>query len=73
MSKLYLPAEWEKQNAIQLTWPHGDTDWKEYLDEADSTYVQMAIQRSAEVIKNNGCRSGIGNSLFAGHGSAFIV
>ena len=42
MSKLYLPAEWEKQNAIQLTWPHGDTDWKEYLDEADSTYVQMA-------------------------------
>ena len=31
------------------------------------------IQRSAEVIKNNGCRSGIGNSLFAGHGSAFIV
>ena len=42
MSKLYLPAEWEKQNAIQLTWPHGDTDWKEYLDEANSTYVQMA-------------------------------
>ena len=42
MSKLYLPAEWEKQNAIQLTWPHGDTDWKEYLDEANSTYVQLA-------------------------------
>ena len=42
MSKLYLPAEWEKQNAIQLTWPHEDTDWKEYLDEANSTYVQMA-------------------------------
>lgn len=42
MNKLYLPAEWEKQTAIQLTWPHGDTDWNEYLDEIYATYVEMA-------------------------------
>lgn len=42
MNKLYIPAEWEKQKAIQLTWPHEDTDWKEYLNEIYATYVEMA-------------------------------
>ncbi len=39
---LYLPAEWETQRAIQLTWPHAGTDWKDYLGEANETYIQMA-------------------------------
>lgn len=38
----YLPAEWEKQSAIQLTWPHEETDWKDYLDEICNTYAEMA-------------------------------
>ena len=42
MKKLYIPAEWEKQSAIQLTWPHRDTDWNWYLDEIYDTYVEMA-------------------------------
>ena len=42
MTKPYLPAEWERQSAIQLTWPHRDTDWSEYLDEINATYAQMA-------------------------------
>ena len=42
MSKLYLPAEWEKQRAIQLTWPHKDTDWNDYLDEINNTYLEIA-------------------------------
>ena len=42
MNNLYFPAEWERQSAIQLTWPHADTDWNEYLDEINKTYVEMA-------------------------------
>ncbi len=42
MNKLYLPAEWEKQSAIQLTWPHEKTDWQEYLDDIFNTYAEMA-------------------------------
>ena len=37
-----LPAEWERQSAIQLTWPHAGTDWKDYLDSINATYVEMA-------------------------------
>ncbi len=42
MKKYYLPAEWEKQEGVQLTWPHEDTDWNEYLDEVNNVYLQMA-------------------------------
>ena len=39
---LHLPAEWYPQDAIQLTWPHADTDWKPYLEEITETFIQMA-------------------------------
>ena len=39
---LYLPAEWEKQEFIQLVFPHQKTDWNEYLDEAINTFVTIA-------------------------------
>lgn len=42
MNDLYLPAEWERQRALQLTWPHKDTDWNYCLDEINNTYVEMA-------------------------------
>lgn len=42
MNGLYFPAEWERQKAIQLTWPHRDTDWNEYLEEIYATYLEMA-------------------------------
>lgn len=38
---LRLPAEWEPQSGIQLTWPHADTDWKPYLDDITETYLQL--------------------------------
>lgn len=38
----YLPAEWEKQDAIQLTWPHANTDWSPYLKEITDTFFQLA-------------------------------
>jgi agmatine/peptidylarginine deiminase len=40
--KIVLPAEWEPQSAVMLTWPHEETDWKPYLDDITKTYVEMA-------------------------------
>lgn len=37
-----MPAEWEKQKMVQLTWPHAETDWKPYLEDAYSCYLQLA-------------------------------
>lgn len=37
-----LPAEWEPQQGIQLTWPHAQTDWKPYLDDITKTFIDMA-------------------------------
>ena len=39
-----LPAEWETQVAVQLTWPHEDTDWKPILKEINATYASMAAE-----------------------------
>lgn len=41
-TKYTMPAEWACQSAIQLTWPHPRTDWREYLDDISATYVEMA-------------------------------
>jgi agmatine/peptidylarginine deiminase len=37
-----LPAEWEPQEGVQLTWPHIRTDWAPMLDEIIAVYHQMA-------------------------------
>ena len=37
-----MPAEWERQSMVQLTWPHKDTDWAPMLGEITDTYLQMA-------------------------------
>ncbi|MCI6617869.1 MAG: agmatine deiminase family protein, partial [Prevotella sp.] len=37
-----LPAEWEPQSGIQLTWPHAATDWLPYLFEITATFIEMA-------------------------------
>jgi len=36
-----LPAEWEPQSGVQLTWPHEGTDWAPMLDEITETYREM--------------------------------
>ena len=47
-----LPAEWEPQSGVQLTWPHAATDWAPMLDEITETYRQMAaaIERYEPVL-----------------------
>lgn len=42
LKDLYLPAEWEQQSLVMLTWPHQATDWQPYLREITETYIQMA-------------------------------
>jgi len=37
-----LPAEWEPQRAILLTWPHRDTDWAPRLAEVERLYLELA-------------------------------
>ena len=37
-----MPAEWEPQSAVQLTWPHEGTDWAPILPEITAVYEEMA-------------------------------
>ncbi len=42
MNTTRLPAEWEKQSAALLTWPHEHSDWSATLPEIQSTYIIVA-------------------------------
>ncbi|MDO8368865.1 MAG: agmatine deiminase family protein [Saprospiraceae bacterium] len=37
-----LPAEWEPQSAVQLTFPHKDTDWADVLEDVLPCFIQIA-------------------------------
>ena len=41
-NNITLPAEWEPQWGVMLTWPHAETDWNPYLEEITETYIEMA-------------------------------
>ena len=47
-----LPAEWEPQWGVQLTWPHAGTDWAPILSEITATYKEMAreIRKREELL-----------------------
>ena len=42
VKKRRMQAEWERQSAVQLTWPHEHTDWAPILPEITAVYEQMA-------------------------------
>ena len=44
--KRRMPAEWEQQRCVQLTWPHKDTDWAPMLPEITAVYEEMAREIS---------------------------
>lgn len=46
-NRIVFPPEWYPQSAVQLTWPHEDTDWAPILDEVIPCFVAIA----KEVIK----------------------
>jgi agmatine/peptidylarginine deiminase len=37
-----LPAEWEPQSGVMLTWPHELSDWAPVLDEVEPVFFQIA-------------------------------
>jgi len=43
----YLIPEWEKQKFIQLVFPHKNTDWREYLNEAIDVFSKIAYAIAA--------------------------
>ena len=47
-----LPAEWARQHAVMLAWPHSDTDWNYMLDEAQDCFCRLisALSKAAQVI-----------------------
>jgi agmatine deiminase len=50
--KYRLPAEWEPQSAVQLTFPHMDTDWADVMDQVVPCFVEIAetISRFQKVL-----------------------
>lgn len=47
MSEVFFPPEWYPQSAIQITWPHINTDWGGFLDEVVDCYITF----SKEILK----------------------
>jgi agmatine/peptidylarginine deiminase len=45
--EIIFPAEWHPQSAVQLTWPHEDTDWRDLSDEVIPCYVAIV----GEIVK----------------------
>lgn len=66
MQTINFPAEWQKQSAVQLTWPHDGTDWADMLDEVLPCFISIArevlkresliivCKDSSEVLENLG-------------------
>ena len=44
---LFFPAEWHRQEMVQLTWPHENTDWNYMLEEVEACFVELAKAISA--------------------------
>ena len=38
---LILPAEWEQQDGVMLTWPQPDSDWAPILAEVEAVYLEL--------------------------------
>lgn len=44
MSKIFFPPEWNPQSAVQLTWPHEESDWNYMLEEVTICFVKIASE-----------------------------
>jgi agmatine deiminase len=38
----WFPPEWHEQDAVQLTWPHIDSDWYSNFDDAQNCFIEIA-------------------------------
>lgn len=44
MSRIIFPAEWYTQSAIQLTWPHYQSDWGYMIKEVTKCFSNLAFE-----------------------------
>ncbi len=42
MAAVFFPGEWCPQSAIQIAWPHRDTDWVDDLEGVTACYVSLS-------------------------------
>lgn len=56
MSENRLPAEWEPQSGVMLTWPHENTDWAPILDRTLPVFVQIGAAIAREETLLSVCR-----------------
>jgi agmatine/peptidylarginine deiminase len=51
-ASLRFPAEWERQSAVLIAWPHAGTDWADRLEAVEETYVVLvaAITRFEQAL-----------------------
>ncbi len=40
-ARVRLPAEWEPQSGVMLTWPHAATDWADVLERVEPVFAQI--------------------------------
>jgi agmatine deiminase len=43
-NKITFPAEWHPQHAVQLTWPHAQSDWAYLLKQVEECFIQIATE-----------------------------
>lgn len=41
IQQIRLPAEWELQSALLLTWPHEETDWLPQLEQVEQVFLDI--------------------------------
>ncbi len=44
MKNISFPSEWHPQHAVQLTWPHAQSDWSYLIDEVEKCFIQIATE-----------------------------
>ena len=49
--RVRLPAEWEPQSGVMLTWPHAGTDWAPLLDAVTPCFAAIA----REIVRRERC------------------
>ena len=43
-NNILLPPEWYPQSAVQLTWPHNNTDWNYMIEDVIACYANIASE-----------------------------
>lgn len=52
-----LPAEWEPQSGVMLTWPHAGTDWSGRLERVYPVFAAIGAAIAAREVLLNVCQS----------------